>query len=319
MKIVTLLPSATELVCGLGLRDDLVGVSHECDWPPSVLGLPVLTRSRIPPGLSSDAIDRLVTAQLQDDASLYSLEEELLRELAPDLIVTQALCDVCAVSGSEVARAIGSLPGTPVVVNLEPICLQDVLDTVGLVAAAAGCVERGREYTAELQSRIDAVASRSLAIPATARPRVALLDWLDPIFDGGHWVPELITLAGGIPCLGAAREPSQRRAWQELSDASPDVLVIALCGFDIERSLEDTRVFLDRPEWTQLHAAAKPRVLLFDGNAYFSRPGPRLVDSLEILAHALHPELHPLPAGMPQARTLAGNGMSAAAAAKPEA
>ncbi len=305
MRIVTLLPSATELVCGLGLREQLVGVSHECDWPPSVSGLPVLTRSRIPPGLPSADIDRLVTAQLQDDASLYSLDTEGLRALAPDLIVTQALCDVCAVSGNEVARAIGTLPGKPQVVNLEPVCLQDVLDTVGLLAEAAGCAERGRDYTTHLQSRIDTVATRSRALAQSDRPRVALLDWLDPLFDGGHWVPELIELAGGRPCLGGAREPSRRRVRSDLDHARPDVIVIALCGFDIDCSIPDAEAFLASPEWREWPAGSLPRVLLLDGNAYFSRPGPRLVDSMEILAHALHPELHALPPGLPEARLLA--------------
>lgn len=305
MRIVTLLPSATELVCGLGLRDQLVGVSHECDWPPSVVDLPVLTRSRIPPGLPSVEIDTLVTAQLQDEASLYSLDTGALHALAPDLVVTQALCDVCAVSGSEVARAIGSLPGEVAVVNLEPVCLEDVLATVGLVAAAAGCPERGREYAASLQSRIDAVAARSNVLDEGMRPGVALLDWLDPLFDGGHWVPELIALAGARPCLGGAREPSRRRQWSELVQAKPDVIVVALCGFDIARSLQDVESFMTRPEWRQWPEGSRPRVLLLDGNAYFSRPGPRLVDSLEILAYALHPQAHPLPENMPAAQLVA--------------
>ena len=189
MKIVSLLPSATELVCGLGLRDQLVGVSHECDYPASVVGLPVLTSSRIPEGLDSGEIDRLVTDQLKNDEALYDLVMEPLIELEPDLIVTQALCDVCAVSGNDVARAIGSLPGEPRVVNLEPICLNDVLDTVDLLAEAAGCIEQGKRYRAELQGRIDTVAARSEKI--ADKPRVALLDWLDPLFDGGHWSPEI--------------------------------------------------------------------------------------------------------------------------------
>ena len=220
MKIVSLLPSATELVCGLGLRDQLVGVSHECDYPPSVVGLPILTSSRIPEGLTSDEIDRLVSDQLQNDQALYDLIMHTLIELQPDLIVTQALCDVCAVSGNDVAKAIGSLPGNPQVINLEPICLDDVLETVTLLAEAANRVEQGTTYVAELRGRIDQVGGRS-----------------------------------------------QSKAE----------------GF------------------TELQQRSGTQVYLVDGNAYFSRPGPRLVDALEIMANALHPTIHPLPADMPAA------------------
>ena len=205
MRIVSLLPSATELVCGLELRDQLVGVSHECDYPVSVVGLPVLTSSRIPEGLDSGEIDDLVTEQLKNDEALYDLNTEMLIDLKPDLIVTQALCDVCAVSGNDVARAVGSIPGTPQVINLEPICLDDVLQTVRLVAKAAGCIETGRAYLSDLRARIDYVGTKSAMINLDDRPRVALLDWLDPLFDGGHWTPEIIDLAGGNPCFGAEK------------------------------------------------------------------------------------------------------------------
>ncbi|MCK9505295.1 MAG: cobalamin-binding protein [Porticoccaceae bacterium] len=303
MKIVSLLPSATELICGLGLLEQLVGVSHECDYPASVKELPVLTRSRIPPGLPSNEIDRLVTEQLETDIALYNLELDTLIALAPDLIVTQALCDVCAVSGSEVARALASLPGDPQVVNLEPTCLGDVLDTVTLVAEAAGCPERGRRYVAELEQRIDRVAGRSAAIAEAQKPRVAMLDWLDPLFDGGHWCPEIIELAGGVPCLGEKQTPSRRRQWSELIDAQAEVIFIALCGFDIKRSLTDVHDFFASEGFAQLWRQCQPKIYLVDGNAYFSRPGPRLVDSLEIMANALHPQKHPLPADLEAAMT----------------
>jgi iron complex transport system substrate-binding protein len=296
MKIVSLLPSATELVCGLGLRDQLVGVSHECDYPLSVVGLPILTSSRIPEGLSSGEIDRLVTDQLKNDEALYDLVIAPLVELQPDLIVTQALCDVCAVSGNDVAKAIGSLPGDPQVINLEPICLDDVLETVTLLAEAAQCVEQGQRYRAELQGRIDTVSQRSATL--ADRPRVALLDWLEPLFDGGHWTPEIIALAGGTPVFGDKRQPSQRREWHELIDAAPDIIFIALCGFNIERSLQDVEAFLKEDGFVELHRRTGTQVYLVDGNAYFSRPGPRLVDALEIMANALHPDIHPLREGM---------------------
>jgi iron complex transport system substrate-binding protein len=299
MKIVSLLPSATELVCGLGLRDQLVGVSHECDYPPSVVGLPILTSSRIPEGLDSGEIDRLVTDQLKNDEALYDLVMTPLIELEPQLIVTQALCDVCAVSGNDVAKAIGRLPGDPQVVNLEPICLGDVLDTINLLAKAANCEESGHRYRAELQARIDTVAERSQTIGD--KPRVALLDWLEPLFDGGHWSPEIIDLAGGEPCFGAKQEPSQRREWDQLIAARPDYIFIALCGFNVQRSMQDVEVFIACDGFIELQAAANTKVFLVDGNAYFSRPGPRLVDALEIMANALHPSIHSLPAGLPAA------------------
>jgi iron complex transport system substrate-binding protein len=298
MKIVSLLPSATELVCGLGLREQLVGVSHECDYPLSVVGLPILTSSRIPEGLSSDEIDKLVTDQLQNDQALYDLIMDTLIDLAPDLIVTQALCDVCAVSGNDVAKAIGSLPGNPQVINLEPISLDDVLETVTLLAEAANTVERGKTYVAALRGRIDEVDGRSQRIPLSAKPQVALLDWLDPLFDGGHWTPEIIALAGGIPVFGDTRQPSQRREWHELIDAAPDIIFIALCGFNVERSLQDVEAFLKTEGFIELHRRTGTQVYLVDGNAYFSRPGPRLVDALEIMANALHPDIHPLPEGL---------------------
>ncbi|MDC1477565.1 ABC transporter substrate-binding protein [Porticoccaceae bacterium] len=299
MKIVSLIPSATELVCGLGLRDQLVGVSHECDYPPSVVGLPILTSSRIPEGLDSGEIDRLVTDQLKNDEALYDLVMTPLIELEPQLIVTQALCDVCAVSGNDVAKAIGRLPGDPQVVNLEPICLGDVLDTINLLAKAANCEESGHRYRAELQARIDTVAERSQTIGD--KPRVALLDWLEPLFDGGHWSPEIIDLAGGEPCFGAKQEPSQRREWDQLIAARPDYIFIALCGFNVQRSMQDVEAFIACDGFIELQAAANTKVFLVDGNAYFSRPGPRLVDALEIMANALHPSIHSLPAGLPAA------------------
>lgn len=298
MRIASLLPSATELICGLGLQRQLVGVSHECDYPPGVETLPALTRPRIPPGLPSVEIDRLVTEQLNDDEALYTLELTTMQKLAPDLIVTQALCDVCAVSGSDVAKALAALPGNPKVVNLEPSSLADVLYTIMLVANAAGCAEKGEAFIKQLSIRVAEVEKRTRGIAANRRPRVAMLDWLDPLFDGGHWCPELIELAGGIPTLGESKKPSRRRSWQELVAAAPDVIFIALCGLDIERSMEDVNRFLRQATLSDVNPQA---IYLVDGNAYFSRPGPRLVDSLEIMANAIHPDVHPLPAGLDKA------------------
>ncbi len=301
MRIVSLLPSATELVCGLGLRQQLVGVSHECDYPNSVIGLPVLTSSRIPEGLDSGSIDHLVTEQLKSDQALYDLNIDVLTSLRPDLIVTQALCDVCAVSGNDVARAVGSLPNNPEVINLEPNCLTDVLDTVELLAEMADCVKQGQVYLRELRYRISQVNDKSSVINRSDKPRVALLDWLDPIFDGGHWSPEIIELAGGIACFGNKREPSQRRSWNDLIQAKPDIIFIALCGFNVERSMQDVEDFFSSQEFSVLRDQVGSKVFLVDGNAYFSRPGPRLVDALEIMANAVHPLIHKLPSNLPVA------------------
>ena len=301
MRIVSLLPSATELVCGLGLRQQLVGVSHECDYPNSVIGLPVLTSSRIPEGLDSGSIDHLVTEQLKSDQALYDLNIDVLTSLRPDLIVTQALCDVCAVSGNDVARAVEGLPNNPDVINLEPNCLTDVLDTVELLAEAADCVKQGQIYLRELRYRISQVNNKSSVINLSDKPRVALLDWLDPIFDGGHWSPEIIELAGGIACFGNKKEPSQRRSWNDLIQARPDIIFIALCGFNVERSMQDVEDFFSSQEFSVLRDQVGSKIFLVDGNAYFSRPGPRLVDALEIMANAIHPLIHKLPSNLPVA------------------
>ncbi len=291
MRIVSLLPSATEIVCALGLRDQLVGVTHECDYPASVRGLPVVTRSRIPPGLSSAIIDGLVREQLSGADALYTLDMPTLHQLRPDLIVTQALCDVCAVAADEVNAAACELPGQPQVINLEPMRLSEVLDTLERVADAAGCSARGRSVRTELEARIDALTTRSQAV--IRAPRVAMLEWIDPLFNAGHWTPELVTIAGGVECLGNPFAPSEQVSFDRLQAARPDLIAIALCGFDVQRSLQDVALLEQHAGWRDLPAVLNDQVYLLDGNAYFSRPGPRLVDSAEILAHVLHPALHP--------------------------
>jgi len=298
VRIVSLLPSATEIICGLGLRDSLVGVTHECDYPADVLGLPVVTMSRIPKGFSSAEIDAMVNSQLETDSALYSVKTDVLDALAPDLIVTQALCDVCAVSADEVNAIACQLPGEVEVVNLEPTCLNDVLDTVLLVGNAAGCTEVAQQYHVGLKRRVEAVAARSETIAKEDRPRVAILEWIDPLFDGGHWYPELIELAGGTPCFGDRHGPSRRRNWSDLLTAAPDVLLVALCGFNLQRTVQDLPLLTNQPDYVMLPAAQTGRVYAVDGNRYFSRPGPGLVDSLEILANLLHPNTHPLPGGL---------------------
>jgi len=297
MRIVSLLPSATEIICALGLEDQLVGVTHECDYPPSVCGLPKVTRTLIPTDASSASIDHLVRERLEHATALYSLDLPVLERLRPDLIVTQTLCDVCAVAEEEVQAAACTLPGAPRVIHLEPTTFSEVLASFDQVAAAAGTSDRVAAVVENLHARVDVVAERSARL--TERPRVALLEWLDPPFSCGHWSPELVHLAGGVEGLGQAGQRSRTLRWEEVITWQPEVVVIACCGFSVERTLRDVPSLRSVPGWQELPAVRAGRAYVVDGSQYFSRPGPRLVDSLEILAHALHPATHPLPAGLP--------------------
>jgi iron complex transport system substrate-binding protein len=299
MRIVSLLPSATEIVCQLGLKEELVGVTHECDYPPSVRRLPRVTRTLIPAAATSREIDGLVRERLRSERALYTLDTALMTELRPDLIVTQALCDVCAVADEEVRAAACLLPGRPRVINLEPTCLADVFDCLREVGAATGREERAAEEIAGLEARVAAVADRSAAV--AHRPRVVILEWIDPPFSSGHWSPELVHLAGGEEVVGALGVRSRTIGWEQIVAAAPEVMVIACCGFDVERTLADLPILRNYPGWSELPCVRSGRVYVVDGSAYFSRPGPRLVDSLEILAHLLHPHVHLLPPRLPAA------------------
>jgi iron complex transport system substrate-binding protein len=293
IRIVSLLPSATEIVCALGLQKYLVGVSHECDYPAGVAELPVVTTTAIPKGLDSKAIDEKVRELLQTDAALYHLNVDALLALKPTHIVTQAICDVCAVSAAEVEDVTSRLPGNPQVVNLEPMSLQQVLDTFTLIGAATQRESEAASVVQALQARVDIIAERSAEIADKDKPRVAMLEWIDPLFNAGHWTPELVAMAGGIDCLGNLNQPSVGLAADALHEAQPDVLFVALCGFDLSRSEQDLPLLERLPGWADLPCVRDGRVYYTDGNAYFSRAGPRLVESLEVLAHALHPDVHP--------------------------
>ncbi len=310
MRIVSLLPSATEILCALGLEAQLVGVTHECDHPPFVRQLPKVTRTLIPAEITSAEIDRLVRRRLRTNRALYTLDLPTLEALQPDLIVTQALCDVCAVAEDEVRAAACALSSRPRVIHLEPESLSEVLATVRQVATAVGRDRTAERVTAALESRIQAVAARTAGLQR--RWRVALLEWLDPPFSCGHWNPELVRLAGGIEGLGQEGQPSRTLRWEEVIAWQPEVVFIACCGFSVERTLQDVPRLQSIPGWRDLPAVRSGRVYVTDGSHYFNRPGPRLVDSLEILAHALHPEVHPLPDGLPQAFRVTASDVSAA-------
>ncbi len=316
-RIVSLLPSATELVCALGLREQLVGISHECDYPPGVEQLPRVTSTRIAHSADSLSIDRQVRAELAKVSALYQVDGELLATLAPDLLVTQALCDVCAVSASDVASVAGALPRVAQVFNLQPTRLHDILENVSALGVAAGVPERAAAVRAQMEQRIGRVTARSAAIPPAAHPRVAMLEWLDPLFDAGHWNPELVELAGGVPVLGRIGQPSTTIELSALHAAAPDLIFIACCGFNPERTLQDVARLSANDEWHALTAVQAGRVWVVDGNAYFNRPGPRIVDSLELLAHVLHPSVHPVPAGItPAVQICAGSRLARTSAAR---
>jgi iron complex transport system substrate-binding protein len=293
VRIVSLLPSATEIICELGLRDQLVGVTHECDYPRSVLDLPKVTRTLIPTEASSAEIDALVRERMDAQSALYRLDLDALEALAPDLIVTQALCDVCAVAEEEVRNAACALPTGPRVLNLEPETLGEVLECIHEVAEAADVASRAGPTVQRLQARVNAVVSR--VSKRTNTPRVALLEWLDPPFSTGHWNPELVRLAGGVDGLGREGQKSVTLKWEQIIAWRPEVVLISCCGFTAERSMKEVGVLRDVPGWDELPAVRDGRVYVTDGSSYFSRPGPRLVDSLELLAHVVHPDAFPLP------------------------
>lgn len=303
MRIVSLLPSATEIICALGLEDHLVGVTHECDYPPSVQRLPKVTCTLIPTDATSSEIDRLVSERFKSVRALYSLDVEMLKGVKPDVIVTQSLCEVCAVAPNEVQAALGQLPEHPRVVTLEPQSLEGLYEAIQQLASIVGVP--ADETIRGLRSRVEAVVARSQTVSAPLR--VALLEWLDPPFSSGHWSPELVRLAGGVEGLGKEGQPSRRLRWDEVLAWQPEAVVVACCGFSVERALQDFGQVRSIVGWYELPAVRSGRVYVADGSQYFNRPGPRLVDSLELLAHALYPALHPLPKGLSAFSRLPGD------------
>ncbi len=288
-RIVSLIASATEIVCALGFEDQIVGRSHECDYPESVRRLPICTTPKFDVEGSSRQIDERVKALLSDALSVYRVDAERLRELEPDVIVTQSHCDVCAVSLRDVERAVCSWLGAcPKLVSLAPNRLADVWTDIQLVAEALEVRERGDALIRSLQSRMDAIAGQARAL--ASRPTVACIEWIDPLMAAGNWMPELVELAGGVNLFGEAGKHSPWMTWEQLIERDPDAIVVLPCGFDIARSRQEMPALTGRPEWPRLRAVRDGRVFLADGNQYFNRPGPRLVESLEILAELLHPE-----------------------------
>ncbi len=307
MRIVSLLPSATEIVCALGMEDFLVGVSHSCNYPHSVKQLPKLTSTRVPVESDSRAIDDYVRDHLDGHQALYDLDIETLEKVKPDVIVSQALCDVCAVATGEVDAAIAALPGNPMIVDLTPNTLDDVFSDISRVGDALDVPEMTSHLVASLEERRDRIAEISNGISEDDRPGVTFLEWLDPPFNGGHWNPELVELAGGRDLLGSPGQPSTTLEWDAVVESQPDVAFVACCGLSIDRAMEDVEVVRSADAWQSLPAVRSGRVYVADGNAYFSSPGPRLIDGLEIMAHAFHPKLFDRPAHY-ACRTIAPDG-----------
>lgn len=288
-RIVSFIASATEIVCALGLEHLLVGRSHECDFPESITRLPVCTEPRFDTSGSSRDIDERVKATLQSEISVYQVHEEMLRRLQPDVILTQSQCAVCAVSDADVVRALGAWQGPrPRVIALQPHALKDIWREIGEVAEALDAAERGRALQRSLQQRVAAVAEQAHALPT--RPGVACLEWLDPLMAGGNWVPELVELAGGVNLVGLAGKHSPWLNWDELIERDPEVIVALPCGFDLGRTMAEMKSVTVHPAWRGLRAVQQGRVYAADGNQFFNRPGPRLVESLEIMAEIVHPE-----------------------------
>jgi iron complex transport system substrate-binding protein len=285
VRIVSLVPSATEMLFALGLGDEVTAVTHECDHPAAALELPKVTRDLIGPGLEPGEIDRAVRELTEQGKAIYALDEERLRALQPDLIVTQALCAVCAVSYDDVKAVAERIEPEPRVLSLDPHTLGEVLGDVRTLAGATDAKDAGVDLIQAAASRIDRVR---LAVRGQEPVRVAALEWLDPVFVAGHWTPQLIEYAGGVDVLGLPGEHSDVRGWEEVAAARPEVVVVMPCGYDAERALEEAYEFAD-----ELEAVGARRVVAVDAAAYFSRPGPRLVDGLELLAHVLHPERVP--------------------------
>lgn len=293
MRICSLLPSATEIVFALGQGLSLVGVTHECDFPAETACIPKVTRSNIPDGIPSGEIDQAVSKSLIESGTLYELDLPLLGRLQPDLVLTQRLCDVCAVSYDRVQEAAKSLPSNPQVLNLEPHSLGDILENIVTVGRALGIEAEALRVRGGLQRRVDAVREKSAK--ASYRPRVFMMEWVDPPFRGGHWMKELVDFAGGRDDLAVLHRPSSRVEWERVRAFAPEIIVLTCCGFNLSRCAQEGEILAKMEGARELPALKSRRVYATDGSAYFSRPGPRIVESLEILAHLIHPELFPPP------------------------
>jgi iron complex transport system substrate-binding protein len=291
-RIVSLLPAATEITGALGLMDEVVGVSHECDFPEQASQRPRVTHCPVHnAGLASVEVDEWVRRTLRENGTIYTIDEPLLRKLQPDIILTQKLCDVCAVGYGTVARLAQTLPGPPRVVNLEPSSLTDIFNDIRRVAQTCDVPGRAEKLIGNLSECVENVRKPAARIPD--RPRCFLMEWVDPPFCSGHWGPELVEIAGAHDPLGRKNQPSAQIDWQQVLDARPEIILLALCGCDIDRARRDYELLRRFPGFDSIPAADSGQVYVVNASAYFARPGPRIVDSLEILAGILHPSEFP--------------------------
>lgn len=288
-RIASLLPSATEMACALGLADHLVGVTHECDFPPEAAKLPVLIRNALPlEAMSLAEIDTAVSARLREGESLYVVDEALLRQLEPDLILIQDLCEVCAPSGADIAQVVKSLPHAPRVLSLTPKSLDGIFANMKSLGEATGREDVAADWIEASRARLDRIASATRALPT--RPRVFCLEWIDPIYCSGHWVSEMVELAGGIDSLSRRGTDSVRVAWERVLDWAPEILIIMPCGFHLDDAVKYAGALTSLPHWAGLPAVRDNHVYVADASSYFARPGPRIVDGVELLGHLIHPE-----------------------------
>lgn len=298
MKIVSLFPAATEMVALLGMADHLVGVSHECDFPPSLKSLPQVTKCSIPADASSAEIDAAVREKLANGELLYEIDAQLLHQLAPDIILTQSLCKVCSIDRSSIELSLGNLAYSTKILSLQPTSLETVLHDIQTVATALDSSERGAEVIHSLRARVQYV--ERMIQKTSYRPTVVMLEWIDPLFCSGHWTPELIRLAGAKELIGREHELSTTISWTDVINANPDILLIACCGYNKDRTHLDIQHTNLLSKLADINAVKNGQIYLGDGNAYFNRPGPRLVDTLEMLAASFHPDLFSYPESHPQ-------------------
>lgn len=289
-RIVSFLPSATEMACALGLADRLVGVTHECDYPEEVKNKPVVVRSALPlEGMSLSEIDIAVSERIRSGESLYLVDEKLIKKLAPELILTQNLCQVCAPSGNEIAQVLKALKPEPEILWMTPKSLAEIEDNLRALGQATGRLSKAEDLIASGHARLDKIAS--LTYNLSYRPRVFCMEWIDPVYCSGHWVPEMVELAGGVDVLSRKGTDSVRIAWDNVLKWAPEVMIVSPCGFNLNTVLEHTPQLFHLPGWQNLPAVCQRRVYAVDANSYFARPGPRVIDGTELLAHLIHPEL----------------------------
>ena len=287
-RILSLIPSSTEIVCALGFENQLIGRSHECDFPSSVQKLSSCTVPKFKVEGTSAEIDQRVKSILKNALSVYQIDEKKLQQMQPDIIITQAQCEVCAVSLKDVENAVCEwVESRPQIVSLEPNQLSDIWKDFINIAEALGVKEQGHELVSQLKQRMNKIAQKTINFPQ--KPTVVCIEWIEPLMSAGNWMPELIEMGGGINLFGVAGEQSLWMTWEQLLEANPDVILVMACGFNLSRSKAEMSSLSKKPEWSQLNSVQNQQVYLTDGNHYFNRPGPRLVESLEIIAEILHP------------------------------